>query len=74
MPLSGLDGIPRNKMSAPKGNQFAAKSDREAVRFPVIVRGLEVERKAWRRAAAGGKFNDWARTALNKAANFEPKS
>lgn len=55
-------------MPAPKGNQYAAKDDREAVRFPVIVRGLDVERRAWRRAAAGGTFNEWARNALNQAA------
>lgn len=56
-------------MPAPKGNSFATKDDGEAIRFPVTVRGLEAERKAWRKAAAGQKFNDWARGALNAASS-----
>lgn len=55
-------------MPAPKNNQFAAKAEEDKVRFPVIIRGTEEERRAWKRAAAGGKFNEWARAALNKAA------
>lgn len=55
-------------MPAPKGNNFAKKPDKDRVEFPVNVRGTEAERKSWRRAAAGQKWNDWARAVLNAAA------
>jgi len=55
-------------MPAPKGNDFAAKYDRERIAFPVNVRGTKDERKAWRKAAAGQRWNEWARSALNAAA------
>ena len=60
-------------MPAPKGNNFAAKDDGERVAFPVNVRGTETERKAWRKAAAGQKWNDWARAVLNTAAGHKTK-
>lgn len=59
-------------MPAPKGNNFAAKDDGERVAFPVNVRGTKDERKAWRKAAAGQKWNDWARGVLNNAAGHSP--
>lgn len=62
---------PPNLMPAPKGNDFAAKDDRERIAFPVNVRGTKDERKAWRKAAAGQKWNEWARAALNAAAVHE---
>jgi hypothetical protein len=55
-------------MPAPKDNKFAQKADGERVAFPVNVRGTEQERRDWRRAAAGQKWNDWARSVLNDAA------
>ena len=54
-------------MSAPLKNQNAAKAADQRVAFPVMIRGTEEERKAWRRAAAGQKWNEWARAALNAA-------
>jgi len=54
-------------MSAPAENQNAAKADAAKVAHPVNVRGTETERKRWRRNAAGGKWNEWARAALNAA-------
>lgn len=54
-------------MPAPKGNDFAAKDDGDRIAFPVNVRGTQAERKAWRKAAAGQKWNDWGRDALNGA-------
>lgn len=57
-------------MSGPKGNSNAAKPVDEKTGFPVTVRGTEVERRAWRKAAAGDKFNAWARKALNKSAKI----
>jgi len=60
-------------MPAPEGNQFAKKDDGERVAFPVNVRGTETERKAWRKAAAGQKWNDWARAVLNAAAGQKTK-
>lgn len=54
-------------MSAPKNNRNATKPAADKVASPVIVRGTEAERKAWKKAAAGHKFNNWARTALNQA-------
>jgi hypothetical protein len=58
-------------MPAPKGNDFAAKDDQERIAFPVNVRGTKNERKTWRKAAAGQKWNEWARAALNAAAGHE---
>ena len=58
-------------MPAPKGNDFAAKDDRERIAFPVNVRGTKDERKAWRKAAAGQKWNERPRAALNTAAGHE---
>lgn len=55
-------------MPAPAKNQYAAKENSDKVRYPVNVRGTEDERRAWRRAAAGQKWNDWARKTLNAAA------
>lgn len=55
-------------MPAPAKNQYAAKEEADKVRYPVNVRGTEDERRAWRRAAAGQKWNDWARKAMNAAA------
>ncbi len=55
-------------MPAPKNNQYARKDDGERVAFPVNVRGTEIERRAWRKASAGQKWNEWARTVLNAAA------
>lgn len=52
-------------MSAPPNNTNAAKPNNEQVKFPVIVRGTRAERRAWRKAARGQKFNTWARVALN---------
>lgn len=61
-------------MPAPAHNRYAAKEDAEKVRFPVNVRGTEEERRAWRRAAAGQKWNLFARRALNAAAGInEPE-
>ena len=64
-------------MSAPKGNQFAAKPDSEVLAFQVHVRTTFAERKAWRdRArATGGSFNEWARRVLNREAGrpWKPK-
>lgn len=57
-------------MPAPKGNNFAVKADGERVAFPVNVRGTAAERKAWRKAAAGQKWNEWARDALNRSAGY----
>ncbi len=65
---SALNGT---NMPAPKGNTFARKDDANRVAFPVNVRGTETERKAWRRAAAGQGWNDWARAVLNAAAGHE---
>lgn len=55
-------------MSAPAGNTNAAKPVDQRIAYPVMIRGTETERKAWRRAAAGQKWNDWARAVLNAAA------
>lgn len=54
-------------MSAPKNNRNATKPAADKVASPVIVRGTEAERKAWKQASTGHKFNNWARTALNQA-------
>jgi hypothetical protein len=59
-------------MPAPKDNKFAQKADGERVAFPVNVRGTAAERKAWRKAAAGQKWNEWARAALNNSAGYVP--
>jgi hypothetical protein len=59
-------------MPAPKGNNFAGKEDGERVAFPVNVRGTKAERQAWRKAAAGQKWNEWARAALNNSAGYVP--
>lgn len=64
-------GKPSQHMPAPKGNDFAAKNDRERIAFPVNVRGTIDERKAWRKAAAGQKWNEWARAAFNTAAGHK---
>jgi hypothetical protein len=57
-------------MPAPKDNKYAQKADGERVAFPVNVRGTASERKAWRKAAAGQKWNEWARAALNNSAGY----
>lgn len=55
-------------MSAPTGNTNAAKPVDQRIAYPVMIRGTETERKTWRKAAAGQKWNDWARSVLNAAA------
>ena len=54
-------------MPAPKNNKHAAKPADKKVNAAVIVRGTPAERAAWKCAASGGKWNSWARAALNDA-------
>jgi hypothetical protein len=55
-------------MSAAPNNTNALKPSSERIAYVVKIRGTHAERKAWRKAACGGKFNTWAREALNRAA------
>ena len=57
-------------MSAPTGNQNAAKPEAERLSAPTCVKSTKAERKAWLKAAAGGRLNTWIRRHLNRAAGL----
>lgn len=61
---------PASNMSAPEGNQFAAKADTIKINRRKPVLGTDAEVRAWNRAQArsGLNWNTWARAALNSAA------
>lgn len=61
-------------MSAAPNNTNAVKPDEAKLEFPVTIRGTKAERRAWRKAAAGGKFNAWGRIVLNLAARIEAET
>lgn len=61
-------------MPAPKGNNFAAKDDKDRIAFPKSpIRGTKAERAAWNRAQAKSNlsWNDWGREALNAKAGYK---
>lgn len=57
-------------MPAPEGNQFAAKPDAEKQTAQLSFRVTARRRKAYLKAAAGGKLVDWLTLHLDAAAGY----
>jgi hypothetical protein len=60
------------KMSAPKGNEFAKKSEDQKLTATLYIRCTKEEKSAWVKAAKPLSVREWAVSLLNNAA-FPPE-